>query len=200
MGVGGMALHQWLFQTRTFQEMHRRSEVNGNEVPGRESDDLNAVDDDFAARGVDGIGAWIIGRNMFGPTRGPWSESSWRGWWGNTPPFHTPVFVLTHHSRDPLVMEGGTTFHFVTGGVVEAYKRATDAARGQDVRLGGGANTIRQYLATRLVDLMHVAISPVLLGAGEHLFLGLDLPALGYTVTEHVRSRAATHIVIRRTG
>jgi dihydrofolate reductase len=205
MGVGGMALHQWLFQTRTFQQMHRQSEasgseVSGSEVHGREGDGLNAVDDDFAARGFDGIGAWIIGRNMFGPTRGPWSESSWKGWWGDTPPFHAPVFVLTNHPRDPLDMEGGTTFHFVTGGVVEAYERATNAASGQDVRLGGGANTIRQYLAARLVDLMHVAASPVLLGSGEHLFLGLDLPALGYTVTEHVSSRAATHIVIRRTG
>lgn len=194
MGVGGMALHEWLLQTRTFKQMHAVSELTA-----REGDGSNTVDEDFAARGFVGVGAWIIGRNMFGPTRGPWSDGSWRGWWGDTPPFHRPVFVLTNHPREPLVMKGGTTFHFVTGGIEEAYERATAAAEGQDVRLGGGAHTIRQYLAARLVDHMHLAASPVLLGSGELLLVGLDLRALGYEVAEQVSSRAATHIVIRRT-
>lgn len=174
MGLGGMALHQWFFPTRTFRQMHPEMGTLASE--GAEA---SALDDDFAARGFDGIGAWIIGRNMFGPVRGPWLDGSWKGWWGDNPPYHTPVFVLTSHPREPLVMDGGTTFHFVTGGIREAYDRAMEAAKNKDVRLGGGAKTIRQYLAARLVDSMHLAVGPVLLGSGEHLFAGLDLPALG---------------------
>jgi len=193
MGVGGMALHQWVFPTRWFKQMHA-----GMGLPGGEAEGTTGVDNDFAARGFDGIGAWILGRNMFGPIRGPWPDGAWKGWWGDNPPYHTPVFVLTSHPREPLVMEGGTTFHFVTGGVREAYDRAMQAAKGEDVRLGGGANTIRQYLAARLVDEMHLAVSPVLLGAGEPLLAGLDLPALGYEIARQESSPAATHVVIRR--
>lgn len=194
MGVGGMALHEWVFPTRTFRHMH--AEMG---LPGGEGDGTSGVDDEFAARGFDGLGAWIIGRNMFGPVRGPWPDGSWKGWWGDTPPYHTPVFVLTNHPRDPLVMQGGTTFHFVTGGIRQAYDRAMDSANGKDVRVGGGASTIRQYLAARLIDHMHLAVSPVLLGSGEHLLVGLDLPALGYESVQHKSSRAAAHLVIRRT-
>lgn len=193
MGVGGMALHSWVFPTRTFKKMH--AEMG---LPMGEGEGTTGVDDDFAARGFEGIGAWILGRNMFGPIRGPWPDGSWKGWWGETPPYHTPVFVLTHHPREPLVMNGGTTFHFVTGGIKEAYDRAMEAAKGKDVRLGGGVSTIRQYLAARLVDSMHLAVAPVLLGSGEPLFAGLDLPALGYEISQQESSRAATHIVIRR--
>ena len=156
------------------------------------------VDDDFAARGFDNVGAWILGRNMFGPIRGAWPDASWKGWWGDNPPYHSDVFVLTHHARAPIEMEGGTTFHFVTSGIEEALRLAKASANGKDVRLGGGAATDRQYLKARLIDEMHLAISPVILGRGEHLFADLDLPALGYACTQHVRSPAATHVVISR--
>jgi dihydrofolate reductase len=156
------------------------------------------VDDAFAARGFDNIGAWILGRNMFGPVRGPWPDERWRGWWGDNPVYHVPVFVLTHHARAPLVMEGGTTFHFVTDGIEAALDRALAAAGGKDVRVGGGASVIQQYLRQRLIDEMHVAISPVLLGAGERLFEGVNLPALGYACTQHVATPRATHIVLSR--
>jgi dihydrofolate reductase len=188
LGRGGEALHRWFFPTRTFRRMTGAG------------DGTTGVDEDFAARGFDAIGAWILGRNMFGPVRGPWPDESWRGWWGETPPYHAPVFVLTHHPRPPLEMDGGTIFHFVTGGIEEALAKARAAAAGRDVRLGGGAATIRQYLRARLVDEMHVAISPILLGDGEALFAGLDLPALGYEVSEHVAGEAATHVVIARQG
>jgi dihydrofolate reductase len=191
LGRNGGDLHHWFRPTRTFQSML-----------GAKGTGTSGVDDDFARRGVENLGAWILGRNMFGPVRGPWPAGSdgqqWRGWWGENPPYHTPVFVLTHHERRPLEMEGGTTFHFVTGGIEEALRRAREAAGGRDVRLGGGAATIRQYLRARLVDELHLAISPTLLGAGESLFGGLDLRALGYTVTEYVPSEAAMHVVIRR--
>lgn len=186
LGAGGTALHEWVFATRTFRQMHGG--------PGG----ATGVDDDFAARGFAGIGAWILGRNMFGPVRGPWPDETWKGWWGDDPPYHTRVFVLTHHARAPITMHGGTTFHFVTEGIEAALRQAFDAAAGQDVRLGGGAATIRQYLRARLVDEMHVALAPVLLGAGEHLLAGLDMPALGYRCAEHVASLAATHFVIAR--
>jgi dihydrofolate reductase len=186
LGVGGKALHEWFFPTRTFQKM------TGGE--GGES----GVDEDFAARGFDNVGAWILGRNMFGPVRGPWPNEDWKGWWGDTPPYHTQVFVLTHHARAPLVMNGGTTFHFVTDGIRAALARAMDAANGKDVRVGGGVSTIRQYLSEGLVDEMHLAISPVLLGTGEALFAGLDLPKLGYTCMESVPGARATHVVIRK--
>jgi dihydrofolate reductase len=186
LGRGGEGLHGWFLPTRTFRRM------NGKE------DGTTGVDEDYAARGFADIGAWILGRNMFGPVRGPWPDESWRGWWGESPPYHGPVFVLTHHARPPLEMEGGTVFHFVTGGIEEALDSARAAAGDKDIRLGGGAATIRQYLRARLVDEMHVAISPVLLGDGEALFAGLDLPALGYEVREHVAAAAATHVMIAR--
>ncbi|HEY4183630.1 MAG TPA: dihydrofolate reductase family protein [Polyangia bacterium] len=189
MGRNGMELHRWVFPTRTFQRMHGE---------GAGAEGTTGVDDDFARRGFENVGAWILGRNMFGPVRGPWPDESWRGWWGEEPPYHVPVFVLTHQARRPLEMAGGTTFHFVTGGIEEALRRAREAAGGADVRLGGGAATIRQYLRARLCDELHLAMSPVLLGAGESLFEGLDLHALGYRVTEHVSSPAATHVVIQR--
>ena len=184
LGKGGETLHEWFYPTRTFQQMF-----------GKDSG-TTGIDDDFAARGFANVGAWILGRNMFGPVRGPWPDETWKGWWGDNPPYHVPAFVLTHHARPPLVMAGGTVFHFVTDGIVAALDRAREAANGKDVRLGGGAATIRQYLAAQLVDLMHVVVSPVLLGRGEPLFAGLDLPSLGYRVTDQVQSGKVTHLVI----
>jgi dihydrofolate reductase len=186
LGVGGLALHEWVFPTRTFQEIHG----TGSGTTG--------VDDRFAARGMDGLGAWILGRNMFGPVRGPWPDDAWKGWWGDNPPYHTPVFVLTHHARAPIAMDGGTTFFFVTGGIEQALEQAKDAANGKDVRVGGGVATIRQYLEAGLVDEMHLAIAPVLLGSGEHLLGGIDLNAAGFACTEHVPSPAATHVVLTK--
>jgi dihydrofolate reductase len=186
LGVGGLALHDWLVPTRTFQKMYG----DGRGESG--------VDDDFAARGFANIGAWILGRNMFGPIRGPWPDAAWRGWWGDNPPYHVPVFVLTRHARPSITMEGGTVFHFVTDGIHAALRRATEAADGRDVRLGGGVATIRQYLQAGLIDEMHVAISPVLLGSGEHLFEGLNMLALGYQCTEHMTSAKAMHFVLAK--
>ena len=189
MGVGGMALHQWVLGTRTFQQM----------VLGGAGDTGRADGDDaFAARGFQNLGAWILGRNMFGPVRGPWKEDDWKGWWGANPPYHVPVFVLTHHARPPLAMEGGTTFHFVTDGIHAALQRAREAAGGRDIRLGGGPDTVRQYLAAGLVDELHLAISPVLLGRGEPLLAGIDLVALGYRCTEQVATERALHVVLAR--
>src|SRR5262245_56791287 len=176
LGEGGQGLHEWLTATRTFGSLFG----DGGGATG--------VDDDFAARGLDNLGAWILGRNMFGPVRGPWPDESWRGWWGENPPYHTPVFVLTHHPRKSLAMEGDTTFHSVTGGIHEALERARKAAGSRDVRLGGGVGTIREYLRAGLIDEMHIAIAPVLLGSGEHLFAGLDMRELGYLCVEHVPS------------
>jgi dihydrofolate reductase len=186
LGVGGEDLHDWLVGTRTFKRMQRRE---GGET---------GIDEDFAARGFENVGAWILGRNMFGPVRGPWPDESWRGWWGANPPYHAPTFVLTNHPRPPLEMEGGTVFHFVTEGIEAALERARAAAGARDVRLLGGAATLRQYLQAGLVDEMHLAVSPILLGSGEHLLAGLDLPALGYACTECVPSAKATHYVIAR--
>jgi len=194
MGVGGMALHQWVLGTKTFQRIH--ADFAGSligDAPGREG-----VDDDFARRGFENLGAWIMGRNMFGPMRGPWSDDGWKGWWGKNPPYHVPVFVLTHHARAPIAMEGGTTFHFVTDGIQAALERAREAARGRDVRLGGGVATVRQYLAAGLVDEIHLAMAHALLGRGEHLFAGLDLVRLGYRCTEHAATDDATHVVLTR--
>lgn len=187
LGVGGTSLHGWALSTRTFQ-----SKLFGSD--GGQT----GTDDDFAARGFQNVGAWILGRNMFGPVRGPWPDESWRGWWGDNPVYQVPVFVLTHHARPPLVMEGGTTFHFVTEGTAAALERAREAAQGKDVRLGGGVNVIQQYLRQRLIDEMHIAMAPVLLGAGERLFDGVDLPALGYACTKHVATSQATHIILSR--
>lgn len=186
LGVGGEELHKWLVSTRTFRSM----------FGGREG--TTGVDDDYARRGFENIGAWIMGRNMFGPVRGPWPDESWKGWWGKNPPYHVPVFVLTHHPRKPVEMEGGTTFHFVTEGIEAALQRAQDAAGGKDIRVGGGAATVREYVRAGLVDEMHLAISPVLLGSGEPLLPALDLVALGYRVAEHVATEAALHVVVRR--
>lgn len=187
LGVGGVDLHQWLLPTRTFQR--GLFGVDGG---------TSGIDDDFAARGFRNVGAWILGRNMFGPVRGPWSNMEWKGWWGDNPPYHVPTFILTHHARAPITMEGGTTFHFVTGGIHEALDRARDAANGNDVRIGGGADTIRQYLRAGLIDELHIAIAPVLLGAGERLFENVDMRALGYQCIQSVASDKATHVVLRR--
>lgn len=186
LGVGGVALHEWAFATRTFREMF-----------GQDGG-ATGVDDDFAARGFAGIGAWIMGRNMFGPIRGDWPDDSWKGWWGENPPYHCPVFVLTSHPRAPIAMEGGTIFHFVTDGIHAALKRATEAANGRDVRLGGGVATIRQYLQAGLIDEMHFAVAPILLGTGESFLSGLDLVKLGYRVSDHVPTANATHIVVTK--
>ncbi len=188
LGVGGRGLHEWFFSTRTFQRML-----------GQEGGSTG-TDDAFAVAGFDNIGAWILGRNMFGPVRGPWPDDRWKGWWGDDPPYHTPVFVLTHHPREPIAMAGGTTFYFVTDGIEAALERAVEAAGGKDVRVGGGAATIRQYLRAGLVDEMHLVISPVLLGAGEALLAGIDLPKLGYRPTGHVSTEAALHVTIVKSG
>ena len=186
LGVGGEGLHDWLVGSRTFKRMY------GGEGGS------TGVDEDFAARSMAGIGAWILGRNMFGPVRGPWPDDSWKGWWGDNPPYHVPVFVLTHHSRESIAMQGRTTFHFVTDGIHAALQRARETAGGLDVRLGGGVATIHQYLQAGLVDEMHLAISPVLLGRGKSLFAGIDLLKLGYQCVEQVTSPAALHVVLKK--
>ena len=186
LGVGGEELHEWVVATRTFQKLYGRS------------DGTTGVDDDFAARGFENLGAWILGRNMFGPIRGEWPDDTWKGWWGDNPPYHVDVFVLTHHQRAPIRMAGDTTFYFVTEGIHAALERAKASAKGRDVRLGGGAATIQQYLRAGLIDEMHFAIAPVVLGSGEHLFKGLDLRKLGYRCVEHVPSAGATHVVLSK--
>ncbi|MBI5168472.1 MAG: dihydrofolate reductase family protein [Candidatus Eisenbacteria bacterium] len=187
LGIGGPTLHGWFFPTRTFQKT----------VLGKDGG-TTGPDDDIAARSMEGLGAWILGRNMFAHSRGPWTDDGWRGWWGEEPPYHVPVFVLTHHAHEPLPMQGGTTFHFVTGGIHEALARAREAAGDRDIRVGGGVSTVRQYLSERLIDEMHLAFSPVLLGRGESLFAGIDLPALGYRVSSHVHTEAAAHVTFVR--
>jgi dihydrofolate reductase len=187
LGVGGPEAFDWFFHTRTWNAQH------GN------PDGETGIDDDVAVQSFENIGAWILGRNMFGPVRGPWPDESWRGWWGEEPPYHVPVFVLTHHARKPLAMQGGTTFHFVTSGIQPALEQARAAAKEKDVRIGGGVATIRQYLRAKLIDDLHLAISPVLIGSGEHLMQGLDMRALGYECYRHVPGkRAATHVFLRR--
>lgn len=186
LGVGGHALHDWAFATRTFRRMFDQ----GGGSTG--------VDEMFAARSFENVGAWIIGRNMFGPIRGPWPDDTWKGWWGDNPPYHVPVFVLTHYPRESIVMEGGTVFHFVTDGIHAALNRAKAAADGADVRIGGGVGTIQQYLRARLIDELHIAISPVLLGSGEPMFTDVNMLDLGYTCTEHVGTEKATHITLQR--
>jgi dihydrofolate reductase len=186
LGVGGEDLHRWFFPTRVFQTMQGKD------------DGTTGVDNDFAERGFNRIGAWIMGRNMFGPIRGAWPDDKWKGWWGDDPPYHTQVFVLTHHPRASIQMDGGTTFHFVTDGIHSALKHAREAADGLDVRLGGGPSTIRQYLQHGLVDELHLAVSPMILGSGESLFTGIDLLELGYKCTEHIASPAALHAVLTK--
>jgi dihydrofolate reductase len=187
LGEGGLELHHWFRPTRTFKSMF-----------GETNEGTTGIDDGYARRGTENLGAWILGRNMFGPIRGTWGDEAWRGWWGPNPPYHVPVFVLTHHPRKALEMEGGTTFHFVTGGPEEALKRAREAAGDRDIRVGGGAETIRQYLRAQQLDEMHLALSPVLLGSGEHLLRDLDLRALGYRVASHENGEKATHVIIDR--
>ncbi len=186
IGEGGTALFDWFFPTLTFQRILGKD--NGT----------TGIDDDFAARGFENIGAWIIGRNMFGPVRGPWPDESWKGWWGENPPFHTPVFVLTHYERPPLAMAVETTFYFVTDGIHSALERATSACGGKDIRIGGGVATIQQFLRAGLIDEIHLAIAPALLGSGERLFENLDLLKLGFKCTEHVPTPKATHVVLSR--
>ncbi len=186
LGRRGKELFGWFFGTKTFQAM-----VGGD--GGSEG-----VDEAFAHRAMDGFGAFILGRNMFGPLRGAWPDDSWKGWWGDNPPYHAPTFILTHHARAPIVMEGGTTFHFVTDGIHAALERARDAAGSRDVKIGGGVSTVRQYLRAGLIDELHLAFPPVLLGSGEAMFEGLDLPSLGYRVTESTATDLATHVMLGR--
>lgn len=189
LGVGGTDLHQWALPTRTFQRA----------LFGKDGG-TTGIDDEFASRGFKNIGAWILGRNMFGPIRGPWPDMKWKGWWGENPPYHVPVFVLTHHARPSIEMDGNTTFHFITSGIHEALDQARAAAGEMDVRIGGGPDTIRQYLRAGLIDELHIAIAPVLLGRGEWLFEGVDLRAMGYKCVEFVASEKATHVVLRHQG
>ena len=188
LGVGGHGMAGWLTGTRTFHTMVLNDPTKGSTGP----------DNDFAAKSFENIGAWIMGRNMFAPSRGPWADEAWKGWWGDDPPYHCDVFVLTHHARAPIPMAGGTTFHFVTGGIQDALARAKASAKGKDIRIGGGAATIRQYLEAGLIDDLHLAVGPVLLGSGEHLMAGLDLLKLGYAVTRHVGTDHATHYILER--
>jgi dihydrofolate reductase len=186
LGVNGPELMEWFFPTHTFRKMHG---MDGGET---------GIDDGIAKQGFERVGAWVLGRNMFGPVRGPWPDESWKGWWGDEPPYHTPVFVLTHHPRPPLKMAGGTEFRFVTEGTHAALEQATAAAGGRDVRIGGGVATVRQYLKAGLIDELHLAIRPVLLGSGEHLWKDIDLRALGYECTRQVAGERATHVFLRK--
>ena len=186
LGVRGPELFEWFFATRTWKQMHGHQ--GGS----------TGVDDQWAQRGMENVGAWILGRNMFGPVRGPWPDDSWKGWWGEEPPYHVPTFVLTHHERKPLEMKGGTTFHFVTDGIEAALGPAKKAAGDKDVRIGGGVATVKQYLRARLIDEVHLAIRPILMGSGENLFAGIDLAQLGYRCTEHVSSELELHVVLTK--
>ena len=186
LGVRGLELHKWLQGTQVFTKMQDQS------------GGAQGIDNDFAARSFENVGAWILGRNMFGPVRGPWKDDSWKGWWGDNPPYHTPVIVLTHHARSPLTMNGGTTFYFVTDGLESALTKAKEAAKGKDVRIGGGVSVIRQYLTAGQIDEMHLAVSPVLLGEGEPLFSGIDLAMLGFAITKTVPGENATHVLMKR--
>jgi dihydrofolate reductase len=186
LGKRGEELHEWIFPTRMFQKM------------GRKEGGTEGIDNDFAERSFDNVGAWIMGRNMFGPIRGAWPNDEWRGWWGENPPYHVPVYVLTHHTRKSVTMTGGTTFHFITDGIESALDKARNAANGKDIRIGGGVSTIRQYLQAGYINEMHLAIAPVFLGSGEHLFAGIDLPQLGFTETQTVYGKGAMHVLIRK--
>lgn len=186
LGKRGTELHRWFFGTKSFKAMF--GQEGGSE----------GVDNDYAHRSMDGFGAFILGRNMFGPIRGEWPDESWKGWWGDNPPYHAPTYILTHHKRDPIVMEGGTTFYFVTDGIEAALEQAKAAAGGLDVKIGGGVSTVRQYLQAGLIDQLHFVFSPVMLGQGEAMFAGIDLPALGFSVTETAATELATHVVLSR--
>jgi dihydrofolate reductase len=186
LGERGPEIMQWFFPTRVFQRRYGKD-------PGE-----TGTDNAMAEQGFANIGAWILGRNMFGPVRGPWPDDKWRGWWGEEPPYHVPVFVLTHHARQPLAMKGGTTFHFVTDGIHAALEQAKRAAGGKDIRVGGGVSTVRQYLQARLIDELHLAVGPALMGSGEHLWRDLDLHALGYECHKTVAGERATHVFLRK--
>ena len=186
LGVRGQELHKWFYPTEVFRKM--TGQGGGS----------TGVDNQMALKSFENVGAWILGRNMFGPVRGEWPDDSWKGWWGDEPPYHVPVFVLTHHARAPLEMKGGTTFYFVTDGIESALKQARQAVAGKDVRIGGGVATVRHYLVAGEIDEMHLAVSPILLGEGENLFAGLDLYGMGYSVGETVHGENATHVVIRK--
>jgi dihydrofolate reductase len=184
LGIGGINLHQWFFPTDVFQKMH----------DGKQG--KTGTDNDYAARGFENVGAWIMGRNMFGPIRGNWPDEDWKGWWGKNPPYHCPVYVLTNHARKSINMEGGTIFHFVTDGIETALERAKKSANGKDVLVGGGVSTIRQYLTARLIDEMHIAVSPIILGSGEGLFDQIDLIELGYKCVENTQTEKAMHVIL----
>jgi dihydrofolate reductase len=186
LGVRGEELHNWIFPTKMFQKM------------GHKDGGTEGTDNEFADKSFENIGAWILGRNMFGPIRGPWPNDEWKGWWGEEPPYHVPVFVLTHHARSPLTMKGGTTFHFITDGIESALEEAKKAANGKDIRIGGGVSTIRQYLQAGHIDELHLAFSPVFLGSGESLFSGIDMIALGYNQVQMEAGENATHIIIKK--
>ena len=186
LGVGGPELMEWFFSTRMWRQMHA---LDGGET---------GVDNEMAEKGFVGVGAWILGRNMFGPVRGPWPDDSWKGWWGDEPPYHVPAFVLTHHPRPPLAMKGGTTFHFVTDGIHAALEQARAAAGERDIRIGGGVATIRQYLQARLIDELHLVMRPMLLGSGEHLTHDLNLRAMGYECTQHIAGERAWHVILQK--
>ena len=186
LGVRGPELMEWFFPTRVWRQMQGQG------------DGETGVDNGIAELGFEGVGAWILGRNMFGPVRGPWPDESWKGWWGDEPPYHTPVFVLTHHARAPLRMAGGTEFRFVTGGIRAALDQAKEAAGGRDVRIGGGVSTVRQYLREALIDELHLAVRPVVLGTGEHLLADIDVRALGYECAKHVAGERAMHVFLRK--
>jgi dihydrofolate reductase len=186
LGKRGEELHRWLFPTKTFQSMFGRA--GGSE----------GVGDDYARRSMDGVGAFVLGRNMFSAERGEWLDASWKGWWGDNPPYHAPTFILTHYPRDPIMMEGGTTFYFMTDGIEAALEQAKAVAGDRDVKIGGGVSTVRQYLQAGLIDELHFAFSPVMLGQGEAMFAGIDLPALGFAVTETAATELAMHIVLSR--
>lgn len=186
LGKRGQELHKWFYPTKSFQNMIGKNEGT------------QGTDNDLAEKSFENVGAWIMGRNMFGPIRGPWPDDQWKGWWGENPPYHVPVFVLTHHERDPLVMEGGTTFYFVTDGIESALEKAKNVSNGKDIRIGGGVSTIRQFLEAGLIDELHLAISPVFLGEGEHLFSGIDLPGLGFTQIKKINGEGATHILLEK--
>ena len=187
LGERGPEIMEWFFPTRVFQRMHGEGDVGET-----------GIDNEIAERGFGSFGAWILGRNMFGPVRGPWPDESWKGWWGDEPPYHVPTFVLTHHARKPVMMKGGTEFRFITDGIHSALAQAKEAANGKDVRIGGGTSTVRQYLQAGLIDELHLAVRPILLGEGEELWHGLDMRALGYQVAERIEGERAIHVFIRK--
>lgn len=186
LGVNGGEMFQWFFPTRSFRRMQ-----------GAE-DGETGPDDDFGRRSMEGFGAFILGRNMFAASRGEWTDDQWRGWWGDEPPYHAPTFILTHYPRPPIEMRGGTTFHFVTDGIEAALRMARAAAGDKDIKIGGGVQTVRQYVEAGHVDEIHLAVAPTVLGRGEALFSGIDLRALGYRTVEHVPTGRATHIVLAK--